>query len=635
MTMRIDTDKQMNLLSDKNVAIIGGGPVGLTMAKLLQQNGIDVSVYERDNDREARIFGGTLDLHKGSGQEAMKKAGLLQTYYDLALPMGVNIADKKGNILSTKNVKPENRFDNPEINRNDLRAILLNSLENDTVIWDRKLVMLEPGKKKWTLTFENKPSETADLVILANGGMSKVRKFVTDTEVEETGTFNIQADIHQPEINCPGFFQLCNGNRLMASHQGNLLFANPNNNGALHFGISFKTPDEWKNQTQVDFQNRNSVVDFLLKEFSDWDERYKELIHTTLSFVGLATRIFPLEKPWKSKRPLPITMIGDAAHLMPPFAGQGVNSGLVDALILSDNLQTGEKSGGDNKEFHYTWLRDLPELAHRRAPGNTCLTACFNLMHCRKVENNSKGCGGIMRVAPLALLLAGDMSRYGKCPYSIPEMFEAGAHIARVTHLHPLGFLPAGMLTEFLFKLVPLSLEEAKDRITDIAEDTINTLDKVFVNQFAEDKCYLAELTRKAIRLAHSSTPDYRAIEELGEGWTAEETWAISLFCTIRHIDSIHDAIVASVNHNGDSDSTGSVTGNIMGAIYGYEEIKHQRLFCPGYKEFQDTIELADIILALADDLTTGCIISEYAPIDTPAKKQWFERYCEMLPSGL
>ena len=104
MTMRIDTDKQMNLLSDKNVAIIGGGPVGLTMAKLLQQNGIDVSVYERDNDREARIFGGTL-TYKGSGQEAMKKAGLLQTYYDLALPMGVNIADEKGNILSTKKCK--------------------------------------------------------------------------------------------------------------------------------------------------------------------------------------------------------------------------------------------------------------------------------------------------------------------------------------------------------------------------------------------------------------------------------------------------------------------------------------------------------------------------------------------------
>lgn len=99
--------------------------------------------------------------------------------------MGVNIADKKGNILSTKNVKPENRFDNPEINRNDLRAILLNSLENDTVIWDRKLVMLEPGKKKWTLTFENKPSETADLVILANGGMSKVRNLLPTRKLKK------------------------------------------------------------------------------------------------------------------------------------------------------------------------------------------------------------------------------------------------------------------------------------------------------------------------------------------------------------------------------------------------------------------------------------------------------------------
>ena len=83
----------------------------------------------------------------------------------------------------------------------------------------------------------------------------------------------------------------------MASHQGNLLFANPNNNGALHFGISFKTPDEWKNQTQVDFQNRNSVVDFIMKEFSDWDERNKELIHKTLSFVGLARKALEKQAP--------------------------------------------------------------------------------------------------------------------------------------------------------------------------------------------------------------------------------------------------------------------------------------------------------------------------------------------------
>ena len=99
------------------------------MAKLLQQNEIDLTVYERDIDPEARIWGGTLDLHKGSGQEAMKKAGLLQTYYELSLPMGINFANEQGNILSTRKPTPENQFDNPEINRNALRKMLFESLK--------------------------------------------------------------------------------------------------------------------------------------------------------------------------------------------------------------------------------------------------------------------------------------------------------------------------------------------------------------------------------------------------------------------------------------------------------------------------------------------------------------------------
>ena len=103
----------------------------------------------------------------------------------------------------------------------------------------------------------------------------------------------------------------------------------------------------------------------------------------------------------------------------------------------------------------------------------------------------------------------------------------------------------------------------------------------------------------------------------------------------LRHADSVEDAIIASVNHDGDSDSTGSVCGNIMGAIYGYEAIKNQRLFCPQGKELEQTLELSNIILALADDLYTSCIISEYDPIDTPEKRQWYERYCAMKPAGL
>ncbi|SDR10037.1 tetracycline resistance monooxygenase [Chryseobacterium soldanellicola] len=331
-----------NLLKNKKVAIIGAGPVGLTMAKLLQQNGIEVTVYERDADPHARIWGGTLDLHKGSGQEALKKAGLLENYYKTALPMGINIADEKGKILSSTEVNAENQYDNPEINRIDLRNLLLSSLKNNTVIWDRKLVEIKENNGIWNLEFEKKPSETADFVIIANGGMSKVRNYVNDTEIKYTGTFIIQGDVPKPEINCPEFYQLCNGKRLMAAYKGNLLVANPFNNDTLSYGIIFKRPENWNRENQLNFKNPEEITTFLLERFSDWGKIYHELLQSTTFFVGLPTRKLPLSKPWKINRPLPITLIGDAAHLMPPFAGQGVNTGLVDALVLSENLTEGK-----------------------------------------------------------------------------------------------------------------------------------------------------------------------------------------------------------------------------------------------------------------------------------------------------
>ena len=296
--------------------------------------------------------------------------------------------------------------------------------------------------------------------------------------------------------------------------------------------------------------------------------------------------------------------------------------------------QTGRKKKMLTDDFHYTWLRDLPELAHRRAPGNTCLSACESLLQGKDVQNHSKGCGGIMRVAPMALLMAGYWSR-NKSFYNVQQMDEAGAEVAAVTHKHPLAFLPSAMLTHLIYRVIRMEENEIKANIADIALETINVLDNIYKDEYEEDKRFLATLTRKAVKLATNSKSDAENIRMLGEGWTGDEAWAIALYCVVRHIGSIEDAIIAAVNHDGDSDSTGAVCGNIMGAIYGYEAMKHKRLFCPQDKELEQTLELSNIILTLADDLYTSCIISEYAPIDTPEKRQWYDRYCEMKPIGL
>ena len=296
--------------------------------------------------------------------------------------------------------------------------------------------------------------------------------------------------------------------------------------------------------------------------------------------------------------------------------------------------QTGKKREMLIDDWHPTWLRDLPEMAHLRAPGNTCLSACESLFRDEEVRNNSKGCGGIMRVAPMALLDAAYASR-GKHTYSLEQLAEAGGEIAECTHKHPLGFLPAALLTVLLYKLVPLSSKRIQTDIVPIAVETLEILDHIYIDKYETEKRYLRELSEKALRLAHSAISEVDAIRQLGEGWTGEEAWAIALYCAVRHVDSVEEAIIASVNHDGDSDSTGSICGNIMGAIYGYEYIRRRNIFCPNGRELEQTLELSEIILALADDLYTGCIISEYDPIDTPEKQQWYERYCEMQPSGI
>lgn len=230
------------------------------------------------------------------------------------------------------------------------------------------------------------------------------------------------------------------------------------------------------------------------------------------------------------------------------------------------------------------WISSLPELFASRAPGVTCMNACEAMANGAKAVNNSKGCGGIMRMAPVGLI--------NTCPsFSGVELQCLGAQLAELTHCHELGWMPAGV---FAHMVSLLSRDEASS-VREAATQALNTLPEAFPN--AHYLGQLQELLRYTLRLADSDIPDLEAIHALGEGWVAEEALAIGLLCSLRHEDDFAGAITSAVNHGGDSDSTGAIAGNIVGAHLGLAGIPQRYL---------EHLELRDTISKIADDLFTG-----------------------------
>ena len=266
-----------------------------------------------------------------------------------------------------------------------------------------------------------------------------------------------------------------------------------------------------------------------------------------------------------------------------------------------------------------SWLMDVPGLYARRAPGNTCLSALYAIEAGREAENDSCGCGGVMRTAPLALLSQGHGYAGGDKLYC--DMCAAEA--ARITHKHPLGFLPSAILNDILMQIL-----DGEQRLETIVEDALTRLpeivseedgDKRYGDLWPEEIRTQDRLLRKALELAYTDMEDFCAIESIGGGWTGHEALAIAVYSAAKHRDSFEDAIVSCVNHSGDSDSTGAICGNIMGALLG-------RSVIPAH--YTDRLELLDVIEEIAADLFTGCIISEYDHYGSPEKKRWEDKYC-------
>jgi len=347
------------LLIGKKTAIIGGGPGGLTLARLLQQHGAAVTVYERDPDRTARQQGATLDLHDESGLRALTAAGLLDAFRAHYRPGAdkVRLTDGQAAIYYDQHQEADaptfgHEHFRPEIDRGPLRDLLIDSLTPDTIAWNSQLRALEPLTEGWQLHFANGTTAHADLVIGADGANSKVRALVTPLLPFFTGFTVIEGNVYEAERHTPALWELTKGGKIFAFNGSKSIILSAKGDGSLAFYTGQRTTEAWLRESGINFQNPTQVAAWFARDFADWSPVWQELFATEAAyFVPRAQYCMPLDQWWAPQATS--TLLGDAAHLMPPYAGEGVNMAMLDALELSNCLTEGEFSTIREAIGHY------------------------------------------------------------------------------------------------------------------------------------------------------------------------------------------------------------------------------------------------------------------------------------------
>jgi 2-polyprenyl-6-methoxyphenol hydroxylase-like FAD-dependent oxidoreductase len=329
----------MSTIKNKKIAIVGGGPGGLTLARLLQMNGADVKVYERDINKDARTQGATLDLHEESGLKALQETGLMEAFNANYRPGAdkMRIIDKNANIIFDDHGSNGVDRSRPEIDRGPLQQILLDSLQPGTVVWDSHFVALLSQNDLWKLEFKNGTSALADIVIAADGANSKIRPYITLIKPFYAGVTAVEGAVYNSATASPKIHRLLKDGKIFAMGDEKTLIVSSKGDGSLVFYTSCKTDEQWSRECGINFADKAQVLAWFKTEYAGWDSVWQELFeNASAHFVPRPQYCMPFDQTWEA---LPnLTMLGDAAHLMPPYAGEGVNMAMLDALELSECL---------------------------------------------------------------------------------------------------------------------------------------------------------------------------------------------------------------------------------------------------------------------------------------------------------
>jgi 2-polyprenyl-6-methoxyphenol hydroxylase-like FAD-dependent oxidoreductase len=319
------------------IAVVGAGPAGLTFARVLHRHGHEVAVLERDAAPDARPPGGTLDLHEGLGQLALDKAGLLAEFRALSRPEGqaMRILDPDGTVLRDWQPRPDEAA-NPEIDRGQLRDLLLGPLG---VRWGDGVARVEPGTDDGVrVQLSDGRQEAFDLVVGADGAWSRVRPAVSPVTPQYTGVTYFETDLRDVDTRHPELGRLVGDGSVAVYGVNRSLVAQRNSGGHVKVYAKFRAPLDWPAELGLDLADAEAVRSILLGLFEGWAPSVLELLRHGTAFVHRPLHVLPASHIWAH---VPgVTLLGDAAHLMPPL-GAGANLAMLEGAELAEAVAAG------------------------------------------------------------------------------------------------------------------------------------------------------------------------------------------------------------------------------------------------------------------------------------------------------